>query len=286
MSCMPCRLVCSHLKLAFRLLCSTNAGMIERSNGIPQPQLQGLGFESFSNFTDVFGQWNDAHRIALYMCAKVVVMQSGGIAWSQNPQKILAFFLTPRRPGNLLSLRNPSLMFQLQKMHLLDLEEHMAMFPEVKARWEDGAPVRASMAAKQRSKNPMYAGLLPAVTTIYGIDILQLDYLTQCHPNPQLAPLTERLAPVRDIVLEDILHLALGSINAGFPLRLEGSGSSRKILPGHFVRDHYTHTWRPLCADWTQYRRGQHKGLDETLDGLRSGLPPSLLTYAVLSMML
>ncbi|RDX52841.1 hypothetical protein OH76DRAFT_129706 [Lentinus brumalis] len=268
-----------------KLLCSTNAGIIERSDSIPQPQLEGLGFESFSKFTDVFRQWSDAHKNALYMCAKVVVMQRGGIAWSQNPQKMLAFFVTPRRSGNLLSLRNPSLMFQLQTMHLFDLEEHMAMSPDVRTKWEHDAPVRASMDAKFTT-HPLYAGLLPTVTTIDGIDMVRLDYLTQFHPNPSLAPLAACVAPVRDIVLEDILHLALGSINAGFPLRPEGSGPSQQFLPGHFVRDQFTHTWQPLFADWTQYRRGQHKGLDETLDGLRSGIPPSLLIRAVHCMIL
>ncbi len=267
---------------AIRFICRSNATAIERLGG--NLQVQGIGFESFSDFSDVFREWSDAHKCALHMCAQVMVMQSGDLASSRNPQKMLAYLLTPRRSGNLTSIRNPSLMIQLKDWRLFDLERHMANFPRIKAAWEHGAPVRAAKDADWAT-DPTYAGLLPIMTTFEGLEMGRLDYIPLFRCTPHLTPLAASLAPIRDILLKDIMHLAVGSINAGFPLR-PISESSNKVFPGRFIRDHRTWTWHQLFSDWTQYRRGQHKGLDETLAGLRSGFPPSFLIDAAHFLML
>ncbi|TFK82136.1 hypothetical protein K466DRAFT_500833 [Polyporus arcularius HHB13444] len=246
--------------------------------------MQNLGFESFSNFCDVFQQWKDAHGWALHMCAAVAVMQSGGVDASQNPQKMLSFSLTLRRPGDLHSNRNPSLVFRVEDQHLINLEERLARAPDFRAQWELGAPARAAQNAKYAT-HPLFVGILPTICILQEMPAAGVHYFPQFRSNPAMRPYAEKIAPVRDIVLKDILHLGVGSINAGFPLRCV-LGPPEDVLPGRFVRSHGTWTWQQLFSDWSQYRRGQHRGLDETLDGLRSGLPPSALIDLIHSLVL
>lgn len=131
----------------------------------------------------------------------------------------------------------------------------------------------------------MFAGILPVLLWFDELPTSGLDYFPQWRSNPAMLPLAEELAPKRDMILKDIQHLALASINAGFPLRTV-QGPPVQVLPGRFIRTHGTWTWQPLFSDWTQYRRGQYAGLDGTLDGLRSGLPPSFLISLIHSLVL
>ncbi|KAI0688308.1 hypothetical protein C8T65DRAFT_700590 [Cerioporus squamosus] len=250
-------------------------------------EMQDLGFTSFSHFGEDLHQWKDAQGWALHMCAVVAVIRGGGIHASQNPQKMLSFILTPRRSvtTDLPSNRNPSLIFQFKGQHLFDLEERLAGAPAFREQWEDGAPARAAKNAKY-SSHPLFAGILPILLMCDKLAAPSgLEYIPQWHSNPAMLPYAETLAPMREAVLEDILHLAVGSINAGFPLR-SVIGPPTRVLPGRFVRKHGAWTWQQLFSDWTQYRRGQHAGLDETLAGLRSGLPPSDLIELIHSLVL
>ncbi|RDX52811.1 hypothetical protein OH76DRAFT_1344364 [Lentinus brumalis] len=268
-----------------KLTCRTNATTLgEVSHSDWNVEMQNLGFESFSNFCDVFQQWKDAHGWALHMCAAVAVMQSSGVDASQNPQKMLSFSLTLRRPGDLHSNRNPSLVFRVEDQHLINLEERLARAPDFRAQWELGAPARAAQNAKYAT-HPLFVGILPTICILQEMPAAGVHYFPQFRSNPAMRPYAEKLAPVRDIVLKDILHLGVGSINAGFPLRCV-LGPPEEVLPGRFVRSHGTWTWQQLFSDWSQYRRGQHRGLDETLDGLRSGLPPSALIDLIHSLVL
>ncbi|RDX52816.1 hypothetical protein OH76DRAFT_1344634 [Lentinus brumalis] len=262
-----------------KLSCGTDATATERlSDPEWNVQMRTLGFSNFSSFSDVVQQWRDANGWAIHLCASVLVMQGGGIHASQNPQKIVSLSLTRRRSvtPDLPSSRNPSTMLVVEDLRLLDLEESLTKGPDLRAQWECGAPARAAKREKYAT-HPLFAGILPVVFTFDELPAAAATiYIAQCHPNPGTRPFAEQLAPIRDTILEDLMHLGVDSINAGFSLRAV-LGASEGVLPGHFVRSHGTWTWQQLFSDWSQYRRGQHTGLDQTIDKLRSGFTPSTL---------
>ncbi|RPD59234.1 hypothetical protein L226DRAFT_614064 [Lentinus tigrinus ALCF2SS1-7] len=258
-------------------LCRPNASVLAHPQSGWNQQLQDLGFESVSVFSDAFGQWLDAHQCALRICADVVVIQNGGYDAFQSLQKMFLLALVPRSSTDLPSSRNPSLMFQLKDAAPSVTDNHFARESGFWRDWEQGAPVRAALDAKYHS-HPLYAGVLPILVNVEGFELFQIIYIPQFHPNPAWLPSAAILAAGRDMILGDMLSLIRGSINEGFPLRSVGLNLHVPALPGTFVRNHGTWTWQALFSDWRLYRRGQHRGLDGTLATFRSNiLPPELM---------
>ncbi|KAI0695558.1 hypothetical protein C8T65DRAFT_584152, partial [Cerioporus squamosus] len=243
-------------------------------------QLQTLGFENLSVFSHAMSQWLDAHKWALQTCVDVAVIQGCGIDSFQDPQRMVCFSLVPRTSLHLPSTRNPSLLFQPRGRRFLTLEEHFVTVPGCRQDWERGAPIRASL-CDQFKMNPLFVGLLPALITIEGLDLTQFAYYPQFRTDPRLLPTAPSLDSVRHVILTDLFNLAVCSINEDFPMRSVTRDTGAPVLPGRFVRSHGTWTWQPFCADWAQYRRGQHRSLDETLATLRSGFPPPELMLAL-----
>ncbi len=267
-----------------RLSCRSNADVLANTESGWSQQLQDLGIKSASELTNTVGQWTEAHKWALLMFADAVVTQGGGINASQSPQKMLLLSLALRT--TLPSTRNPSLMFQLKDRCLLPLEAYFAQAPAYSAEWERGAPIRTAMNQRFASRSALHAGLLPVMLNVEGFQMIQLMYFPQTRPDPMQIASAEILASRRQIILEDILIVLWSSINLGFPLRFLDSDSLATLLPGRFVRDrdHRNWTWEQLFPDWSQYQRGQHQGLDGTLDEMQSGLFPSELMFALKSL--
>lgn len=223
-------------------------------------------------FSDALGQWLDAHKCALQLCADVAIIRGGGYDSFQSPQKMLLFALVPRSSTDLPSTRNPSLTFQLKDSAPFVIEDHFAEGAGFWRDWDLAAPARAAMNEKYAS-HPLYAGLLPILVSVEGFSLSQTAYFPQFYPHPSWLPGAAILAEAgRDIVLDDMLSLIRGSINEGFPLRPLEHAPSEPALPGSFVRSNGTWMWQPLLPDWSKYRRGQHRGLDETLDTFQSGI--------------
>ncbi|RPD59232.1 hypothetical protein L226DRAFT_572222 [Lentinus tigrinus ALCF2SS1-7] len=258
-----------------------------RNDANPKPgrnqQLQEIGFESVSAFTKALGRWFNAHKSALQTCADVVVAEAGGIEASRNPQKMVGFSLEPRVSKNLPPTRNPSRMFQLRGRCLISLEEHLSQTPGHRRDWECCAPVRAAM-DEQFARNPLYTGLLPILISVIGVHMTQITYLPQMRSDPTLLRGAVIVAPPRHIIFQDAVRLAVCSINENFPLRIVEHDPLAIAIPGRFMHDNGSWTWKELFPDWSHYRRGRHRGIDVTLAKMRSGLPPPELILAMKSL--
>ncbi|RPD59233.1 hypothetical protein L226DRAFT_465268 [Lentinus tigrinus ALCF2SS1-7] len=257
-------------------VCQTN-GSITLSYTRWNDQLQNLGYENLSAFSESMGQWMDAHNWALQACVDVDVIQAGGIDKFQNPQMLARLHLVPRA-SHLPTTRNPSLMFQLRKRSPITLNEQFVQSSGYREDWERGAPVRASL-RDQYKTDPLFAGLVPMLVSVEGLDMTQFIYRPQFRTDPVFIPVAEELEPMRDVVLADILKLAVASVNQNFPLRKLINHPLAFTLPGRFVRSQGAWTWQQLFSEWEQYRHGQSRGLDETLPLLQSGIPPKELLF-------
>ncbi|TFK79144.1 hypothetical protein K466DRAFT_506076 [Polyporus arcularius HHB13444] len=265
-------------------ICRNNASAAANPQVGWNQQLQDLGFSDLTAFTEALVQWLDAHKPALQMCADVAVNKDGGMGSSQSTLKMLLCFLVPRSSTDLPSTRNPSLTFQYKNSLLFNLRDDFIDTSGLRPDWERGAAVRAAMNERYAS-HPLYAGVLPVIVNVEGFQLAQILYFPHFHPDPTTLTAGPILAAVRrHIVLQDILSLIHGSINEGFPLRpAADSHFSTPALPGRFVRSQGTWQWQQLFSDWSQYRRGQHRGLDKTLVGMKGGFSPPEIMVALKS---
>ncbi|KAI0700557.1 hypothetical protein C8T65DRAFT_728739, partial [Cerioporus squamosus] len=263
-------------------ICHNNADAIANPQSGWNQQLQDLGFGSLSAFTEALVQWLDAHKPALQMCADVAVTKDGGMDSSHNTRKMLLCFLVPRSSMDLPSTRNPSLTFQYKNNYLLTLDENFLDTSGLRSDWECGAAVRADLNERYAS-HPFYAGLLLVIVNVKGFQMAQILYFPHFRPGPTCVPAAAILAAAQPVVLQDVLGLIHGSINEGFPLRPVDDEFSAPALPGRFVRGHGGWSWQQLFPDWSQYRRGRHRGMDKTLDGMRTGFSPRELMLALRS---
>ena len=225
-------------------------------------------------------QWQEAHRCALQACLDVKVIQGCGVNMLENPQKLVCMTLVPRTSLRLPATRNPSLVFQLRSLTLMNLEDHFQKEPGYREDWARGAPIRASLCDRFKH-HPLFVGQVPVLLRVQGLSLTQFVYYPQYRAHPDLHSTAALLEPVRAEILKDIFTLAKASINGDFPLRKPGNDETCWALPGRFVRSNGAWTWQPFFSDWDQYRSGQHRVLDETLVSLRSGLPPTELLAAL-----
>ena len=249
-------------------------------------QLGSIGFDSVAVFTEALTQWLDAHKPALQMCADVALYRAGGMVRVSSAdlekQQMFLAPLVPRSSLDLPATRNPSLMFQLSGHFLFSLGDHLAKVPGFRHDWDRGAPIRTAM-DERYADHPLYAGVLPVLISVAGLQLSQILYFPHFLPDPTSSPSEAILNAEQRIVAGDILHLVQSSVNAGFPIRQIGQEFSVPAVPGRYVRARGAWTWEKLFADWSDYRRGQHQGLDETLDGLTSGFSPRELMLAMKS---
>ncbi|KAI0688309.1 hypothetical protein C8T65DRAFT_700591 [Cerioporus squamosus] len=245
-------------------------------------QLQDLGFESLSDFTEaLFSGWT--RTFGLYTCALMWRSPKAAASTRLGAHRRCSCSSWCRSLMGLPSTRNLSRLFQLKARSLFTLEDHFSKVPGCRGDWERGAPVRAAM-DERFALHPLYAGALPILLSIEGFNMTQIMHFPQMRPDPMWLPGAAILAEARHIVLEDILNLLVGSINEGFPLRSVDSDPRVPLLPGRFVRNNRTWTWQLLFADWSHYRRGQHRGLDQTLDEMKFGFSPPELMLAFKSL--
>ena len=234
-----------------------------------------MGFSSTGAFSSALAEALQIHASALFMLAKAYVIQEGGnIDWTQNPQKMLQLQFEPNPDAPRGPHRDPSRLFRLVSHNFVDFYAFFAAAaPDELARWE---PHRLMMEAASAAE-PGYAGLLPVRVTVVGASgINQMKSLplirsqARCTRDPVME---ERL--VRDAV-----EYFKGSINAGFPLG-EGRSDETLMHPGRLVRGNGNWTWQPLFADWADYRRGMHEGLDGVMDRLQlhGRTPDRLMAY-------
>ena len=227
-------------------------------------ELKALGFSSPAHFSQILGEFIEGHSWALKSCAKAHVLQEGGIEWTQNPEKMLYFCLVPCTFLGLPSYRNPSRAFKIKAHAFVTLEEQFARVPSTVDDWIRWAPNREATRTMY-ALHPMFAGILPVMFDVEGVNMTQLVYyplFRSEHPRPEQW--------IVDCMLEDMVELCVASINRNFPLRSNIEGNSPLIaLPGRFVYTDSTWTWRQFFSDWSRYRPGAFKELDETLARLK-----------------
>ncbi|TBU43794.1 hypothetical protein BD309DRAFT_893661 [Dichomitus squalens] len=257
-----------------KLVCCDATDFTARNNsGQLHSGLRSLGYSDLATFTNTLQEFMEAHTWALRSLAKAHVLRSGGLDWVLNPPKMLYIFLIPASVLG-LSERNPARTFRLKSHGFVSLADHALYNSRAAADWMRSQPTRA-VAAELYGRHPLYAGLLPVMFDVEGLN------MTFLHNYPLFRPFHPQTLsePTKNLVLDDILELSAGSINAGLPLRaVEEAGPMGLLfaLPGRFVRSQGSSwTWKALFPTWAEYQRGEHQELDETLDKLKAGITPS-----------
>ncbi|RPD59257.1 hypothetical protein L226DRAFT_103713 [Lentinus tigrinus ALCF2SS1-7] len=82
-------------------------------------------------------------------------------------------------------------------------------------------------------------------------------------------------------VLNDLITFCMYSMNLGFPLRIIKPGDIFP-RPGRFVRSGKNWKFEELFPDWSDYKPGQHRGLDYAHSQLKSGRAVPVLFHFLL----
>ncbi|PIL30620.1 hypothetical protein GSI_07322 [Ganoderma sinense ZZ0214-1] len=208
--------------------------------------------------------FREAHEWSFRSLAKTIVLKHGGI----DPQKLLSLLVVPVAAMGVRE-RNRARTFHIHSYGLDVLDDIFASNPPAVAEWTALEPRRKTVTDAYRW-HPNYAGLLPVNVSVYGLNLTFVEFLPQFRPSSPTPLLAD--GDAKEALLENILALAMGSINAGIPLRpVEGSGPEGTLLalPGRFVRgESGSWTWRALFSTWEEYTRGEHGELDNLLDSL------------------
>ena len=195
--------------------------------------------------------------------------------WLQSPPKLLLYQLrVDRSSPNNAPRRDSSRAFRAVRHKFLNLADMFAQdetFRQAWARWE---PHRASV-AEQTAADDDSLGIVPIKFMVEGAG--DLAYFTFVHLYRSQARFPSEEA--KEIVLEGLRDLLVGSINGGFPLRAVDDDPA---VPGLFVRTHGNWTWLQLFpGGWDAYQRGVHEELDRTVDRLGERMSPALLLEMV-----
>ena len=227
-----------------------------------------FGYHSLPALAAALQKFREAHEWSFGALAKILVLTKGGIAWSQNPQKILTIEVAPVKTTGTRE-HNPSRAFRIESYHFLALDEYFTSEPRAIDEWAKCEPLR-NTAIETYGHYPYYAGLLPLNLRIDGLNVTFMEYIPQFWPIPPSRP-TPLLANSRTKggLVRDILGLSYYGINAGIPLRTMGPDPPGMGLafPGRFVRGQSASwSWTGLFSNWGDYRRGAHRRLDDLLD--------------------
>ncbi|KAI0688310.1 hypothetical protein C8T65DRAFT_589627 [Cerioporus squamosus] len=238
------------------------------------------GFRSTNEFFEGLMEFVDAHRWAFAAVAKAQMMLTGGIEggidWLQNPPKVFHLTLKRREPRGLPEESHLSCLFEVIGYAWVTVEEQRALYGSSGAvEWDRIAAARIPEERELAESNPRYICCLPV---FYCIDGIPGMHYTSFFPQYRSTVLPAVLArhgaagqeqwdAQKRSVVEDALNFCLLSIDTLFPLRrLDSSDDRRDVpLPGRFVRTRGARAWRPLFADWGDYRPGLHSGLDTAM---------------------
>ncbi|PIL30516.1 hypothetical protein GSI_07216 [Ganoderma sinense ZZ0214-1] len=265
-----------------KLLCRTpgdvTASPTPTTAGELPTQFSSLGSESpsfASPLATALQEFSAAHEWAFRSLAKAFVLLRGSIdSWSQNPAlKNLNFFLSPTAISGARGRRgDPASTFRLTSYSFTPLDEILALSA-------DGYLARQKEVHKMMEDmwrgHPDYVGLLHMMFIPNGVDNCFGRYIPLFRPVTLQGP--SEITSLRDDerlrknILESIVLVSSGSINAGIPFRpVEGSGPRRDMmvaLPGKFVRgENASWSWTALFSRWDDYRRGEHRHLDDLIN--------------------
>ena len=268
-----------------------NISLIPTRAGDLPASFSAFGYSSPEALAAALQVFAEAHSWSLRSLAKAYVLCEGGIEWSQKPQKMPSLLLATAATVGVRE-HNPARTFRFSsfRFSLVDDEfpSHSTSSQEAD-RWARWDPLRKKT-IDTWSWHPEFAGLLPVVFVIDGLNVGWVQYHPQFRPahpsspNPLLVDEEAKMA-----VLKDIITLSGSSINAGIPLRPAEGSSPEGImlaLPGRFVRGRSASwIWTPLFPSWADYRRGVHRDLDDMFDThkLRSNtLAESMVAFNLL----
>ncbi|KAM5542687.1 hypothetical protein V8D89_003648 [Ganoderma adspersum] len=194
--------------------------------------LSSLGYSSLSDLVTALQDFRSL--------AKSLILQHGGIYWSQRPQKILSFRVIPLAAMGIRE-RNHARTFLINSYSFSILDDLFTANPLAVDEWMGGEPQHTAVADAYRW-HPNYTGLLPVNFFVAGLNVTLLEYHPQFRAACPSSPIPTPLLADEDskrALLKDIAALSAHSIVAGIPLRpVEGSGPEGMLLalPGQFVR--------------------------------------------------
>ncbi|KAM5542681.1 hypothetical protein V8D89_003642 [Ganoderma adspersum] len=239
---------------------------------------------SLLTLADALLEFGEAHHWSFRSMAKALVSLNGGVDWLQNPQKILNLLLVPVPTTTGIPERNPARRFRISEHRFTLLDDHLASSPTAADDWARWEPLRKSV-ADMYGRHPNFAGVLPTMFYVGDMKGTFLEFyplFRPMHPSGLTPLLADEQAKMA--LLQHVLALTTGTINAGIPLRaVEEFGPLSMVvaLPGQFVRGQgASWTWMALFSSWAEYRRGEHGHLDDLLDTLNFHHSPAEIMVA------
>ena len=247
--------------------------LVPTSEGELPARFSSLGYHSFPALARALQEFSEVHEWAFRSLGKAAVLVSGGVEWSHNPPKQLVLVLAPATTARARE-HNPACTFRLSSYSFTTLSQTNTYGP-FQVTIDGGAhheQMRRLLVEMWR-RHPDYLGVLPMTFLVDGLSTRFARFIPQLRPAqlPSPTPLVVDDSG-KKAVLEDIIRLCSGSINAGIPIRpQEGSGPEGMVLalPGQYVRGQSgSWSWTTLFSCWEDYRRGVHLQLDELFDTL------------------
>ncbi|PIL30615.1 hypothetical protein GSI_07316 [Ganoderma sinense ZZ0214-1] len=189
----------------------------------PPLDISTFGYHSIPALCTALQNFGEAHEWSFSALTKVFVAAKGGIAWSQDPQKMFTVELVPvtTLPG--IRERNPSRTFRVKSFYSTAVHDHVAANPlGAMDEWVKQEPLRQA-AFETYGEDPYYAGLLPLNLGINGVNVTFMQYIPQFWPVPPSRPMPQLASDeAKKILMQDVAALAYCAINEGIPLRATG----------------------------------------------------------------